>query len=121
MTIVFAVITLVLVVGPVTMADATSSSSQILQGTGSSLASVAMQQWAGQAAEELGVNVNWQVTSSQIGLSKFAQGAVDFGGSDYSYSAGAEVPPVTPYQYIPDVGYGEGFMYNLVGSDGQKI
>jgi ABC-type phosphate transport system substrate-binding protein len=120
--IVFTLITLVVVAGPVTVAAATSSSTlPTLEGTGSSLASPAMQQWVGQAAAELGVNVNWQVSSSQVGLSEFAQGDIDFGGSDFSYSAGAVVPPVVPYQYIPDVGYSEDFMYNLVGNDGQKI
>ena len=65
--------------------------------------------------------MNWQVTSSEIGLSDFAQGSIDFGGSDFSYGAGAVTPPVVPYQYIPDVGYGEVLMYDLTGGDGQKI
>jgi phosphate transport system substrate-binding protein len=121
-----AIIILGVAIGPAAVADAAPSATSsttlpTLEATGSSLAGPAMQQWAGQAAAELGVDVNWQVSSSQVGLSDFAQGQVDFGGSDFTYGAGAVVPPVTPYQYLPDVGYGEALMYNLTGTDGQPI
>ncbi len=111
----------VVMIGPVAVAGASSSTAPTVESTGSSLVSPAMQQWVGQASSELGLNVNWQVSSSPVGLSDFAAGDIDFGGSDFSYNAGTVRPPVAPFQYIPDVGYGEDFMYNLTGSNGQKI
>ena len=43
--------------------------------------------WA-QASTLYGLNINWQVTSSVIGLNNFAQNQVDFAASDIPYSSG---------------------------------
>jgi phosphate transport system substrate-binding protein len=93
-----------------------------LVATGSSFASVAMQQWVGQTDVLYGLDINWQVTSSIIGLNDFVQNQVDFAASDLTYSSGqaAELPD-QPYQYLPDVASGLGFMFNLTGDDGQRI
>jgi phosphate transport system substrate-binding protein len=93
-----------------------------LSATGSSFAAVAMQQWAGQTALLSNFLVNWQVTTSVIGLNTFAQDQVDFAASDLPYSAlQSTYYPTQPYQYLPDVGGGLGLMYNLNGTDGQRI
>ncbi len=100
----------------------TIHSSPSLQATGSSFASVAIQQWVGQTSTLLGLDVNWQVTSSIIGLNDFAANQVDFAASDIPYSSGqAAQVPNQPYQYLPDVGAGLALMYNLRGNDGQRI
>ena len=44
-----------------------------MKSTGSSFAGVAIQQWVGQAATLYGLNINWQVTSSVIGLDDLAK------------------------------------------------
>jgi phosphate transport system substrate-binding protein len=105
-------------VGPATWASASPS----LQVTGSSFAGVAIQQWVGQAETLYGLNINWQVSSSVIGLDNFAQNEIDFAASDIPYSSGqATSTPTVPYQYMPDVAGALAFMYNLNGTNGEKI
>ncbi len=84
---------------------------------------MAIQQWVGQAATLYGLNINWQVSSSVIGLDNFAQNEIDFGASDIPYSSGqATSTPNHPYQYMPDVAGALAFMYNLTGAQtGTKI
>jgi ABC-type phosphate transport system substrate-binding protein len=101
---------------------APAGASPSLQSTGSSFASVAIQQWVGQASTLYGLNINWQVTSSVIGLNNFAQNQDDFVASDIPYSSmQANSTPTVPYQYMPDVAGGLAFMFNLTGNDGQQI
>jgi phosphate transport system substrate-binding protein len=101
---------------------APAGASPSLQSTGSSFASVAIQQWVGQASTLYGLNINWQVTSSVIGLNNFAQNQDDFVASDIPYSSmQANSTPTVPYQYMPDVAGGLAFMFNLNGNDGQQI
>jgi len=71
--------------GPATQASAASPS---LQSTGSSFAGVAIQQWVGEASTLFGLNVNWQVSSSVIGLDDYAENQIDFAASDIPYSSG---------------------------------
>jgi len=100
----------------------TAAASPTLQSTGSSFAGVAIQQWVGQAATLLGLNINWQVSSSVLGLQNFAQNLVDFGASDIPYSSGQSAyTPTVPYEYMPDVAGALAFMYNLTGKTGTPI
>ena len=60
-----------------------------------------MQQWAGETSLLSNFLVNWQVTSSVIGLNTFAQDQVDFAASDLPYSAlQSAYYPEQPYQYL---------------------
>jgi phosphate transport system substrate-binding protein len=94
----------------------------LLQSTGSSFAGVAIQQWVGQSATLYGLNINWQVSSSVVGLNNFGQNQIDFAASDIPYSAQQSTYyPSQPYQYMPDVAGGLSFMFNLNGTDGQQI
>ena len=68
-----------------------------------------------------GLSINWQVTSSVIGLNDFAQNQVDFAASDIPYVAAVHHYPTQPYQYLPDVASGLAFMFNLNGTNGQRI
>lgn len=105
------------------LAPATSAyASASLESTGSSFAGVAIQQWVGQAATLYGLNINWQVSSSVIGLDNFAENEVDFGASDIPYSSDqAQSTPSQPYQYMPDVAGALAFMYNITDKYGQKV
>ncbi|MGA2835350.1 MAG: fibronectin type III domain-containing protein [Acidimicrobiales bacterium] len=90
--------------------------------TGSSYAALAIQQWVGQVSTLFGLDVGWQVSSSVIGLNLFAQNEVDIAASDIPYSAEQSTFfPDQPYQYLPDVAGGLGFMFNLIGTNGQRI
>jgi phosphate transport system substrate-binding protein len=114
-----------LLVAVATLASGQSAawaSSPTMQSTGSSFAAVAIQEWVAQTATLFGLNINWQVQSSVVGLNDFATDAVDFGASDIPYSSQqAQSTPTFPYQYMPDVAGGLSFMYNLDGNDGQRI
>ena len=102
--------------------EAPAWASPSMQSTGSSFAAVAIQEWVGQTSTLYGLNINWQVQSSVVGLNDFAQNQVDFGASDIPYSSQqAQSTPSLPYQYMPDVAGGLSFMYNLNGNDGQRI
>jgi phosphate transport system substrate-binding protein len=102
--------------------QASAWASPSMQSTGSSFAAVAIQEWVGQTSTLYGLNINWQVQSSVVGLNDFAQQQVDFGASDIPYSSDqAQSTPSFPYQYLPDVAGGLSFMYNLNGNDGQRI
>jgi len=93
-----------------------------MQSTGSSFAGAAIQEWVGTSNTLFGLNINWQVQSSIIGLNQFATNQVDFGASDIPYSSGqAQSSPNQPYQYLPDVAGGLAFMFNLNGQDGSQI
>ncbi len=99
-----------------------AGASPSMQSTGSSFASVAIQQWVGQSSTLFGLNINWQVSSSVIGLNNFGQNQIDFAASDIPYSAQQSTYyPTQPYQYLPDVAGGLAFMFNLNGNDGQRI
>ena len=99
-----------------------AGASPTMQSTGSSFASVAIQQWVGQSATLFGLNINWQVSSSVVGLNNFGQNQLDFAASDIPYSAQQSTYyPNQPYQYMPDVAGGLAFMYNLNGNNGQRI
>lgn len=85
-------------------------------GTGSSYAAVAINQWAAQALSLYGLSINYETSSSVIGLDDFAQSQVDFGASEIGYSTGQadDTPPAgDTYQYLPDVAGAECLMYNL--------
>ncbi len=91
-------------------------------GDGSSLASVALQQWAGEVDRTSTFEIDWSVSSSIGGLVDFAGDGIDFAASDLPYSSGASgATPDRPYQYLPDVGVGLGFLVDLTGTDGQRI
>ena len=104
---------------------AAGATSPQLVATGSSYAGVAISQWQGQFNEQDGGDINFTVSSSAVGLNDFCNKTVDFGASDLPYSAGAsactpsQVP--YPYQYVPDVGGGLAFEYNLKTPGGKQI
>jgi phosphate transport system substrate-binding protein len=116
-TIIGAVALLLTLIGPA----GTAQGAPELEATGSSFAALAIDQWVGQVNSLYGLNVNFQVSSSDQGLTAFAQNQVDFGASEFTYGAGNLTAPTVPYQYLPDVGGAVAFMYNLEGINGQRI
>ncbi len=93
--------------------------------TGSSFAGVAISQWQGQFNELDGGNINFNVSSSVIGMNDFCQATVDFGATDIAYSTGQSVCTTNqvpyPFQYMPTVAGGLAFEYNLTGQNGQQV
>jgi phosphate transport system substrate-binding protein len=79
-----------------------------------------MDQWSVQLSQE-GVNLNYSIADSLIGLQEFDQQELDFAGSDFTFQAGGASLPPFPFQYVPDVAYSEALVYNLTGYDGEQI
>jgi phosphate ABC transporter phosphate-binding protein len=95
-----------------------------INGTGSSYAAVAINQWVAQVASLYGDNVNYSTSASVIGLNEFALNQVDFGASEIGYSTGQanNVPPSGySYQYLPDVAGAICLDYNVQSQTGQQI
>jgi ABC-type phosphate transport system substrate-binding protein len=91
-----------------------------LNGSGSSWAAVALNQWAQDLYPD-GLVVNFNEDGSASGRGDYMQGSlVDFAASDPPFrngedelaGTGAEVPSYG-YSYVPDVGGGTAFMYHL--------
>jgi phosphate transport system substrate-binding protein len=94
-------------------------------GTGSSFAAPALDQWSQQVNSLYGDTINYQTSSSVIGLQDYAQGQVNFAASEIGYSTGqsAYLPqsPYAPYQYLPDVAGAICMMFNVQSTTGAKI
>jgi ABC-type phosphate transport system substrate-binding protein len=102
-------------------APASAGTYTTISGSGSSWASVALYQWANDVAPD-GLTVNFNPDGSASGRADYMEGSqVDFTASDPPFrngadelaGTGAEIPE-WGYSYIPDVGGGTAFMYNLV-------
>jgi ABC-type phosphate transport system substrate-binding protein len=100
--------------------DALAGAYATLSGSGSSWASVALDQWA-QDLEPNGLTVNFNPDGSASGRGDYMQGSqVDFAASDPPFRNGkdelAGTGPEDPsygYSYVPDVGGGTAFMYHV--------
>src|SRR5580698_10637152 len=86
--------------------DAGASQPQMTS-TGSSFAGVAISQWQGQFNELDGGNINFNVSSSILGMNDFCAQQVNFGATDISYAtdqSSCQTSAVPyPFQYMPDV------------------
>lgn len=95
---------------------------QTVTGTGSSYAAIAIDAWVSQVFTSLGLSVNYQSSSSVLGLENFAQNLVDFGASEIGYDAGqTQSTPPPGYQYMPTVAGATCLMYNVDGQTGQQV
>ena len=116
--------TALLVDGALTPAPAGAAGPNII-GSGSSYAAVALDQWTAQLAAIAGDSINYQTSSSVIGLNDYAQGQLNFGASEIGYSTGQSAytpqPPYAPYQYLPDVAGAVCMMYNLPSTTGVPV
>jgi phosphate transport system substrate-binding protein len=98
------------------------ASGPLVNGGGSSYAAVAIDQWRAEILSIDGDNINYNTTSSVIGLNEFAENQLDFGASEIGYSTGqASAKPNEPYQYLPDVAGATCLMYNLTDVTGHPI
>jgi ABC-type phosphate transport system substrate-binding protein len=103
-----------------TSSPASAGSYTTLSGSGSSWASVALNEWA-QDVQPNGLTVNFNPDGSASGRGDYMQGSqVDFAASDPPFrngqdelgGTGAESPE-WGYSYVPDVGGGTAFMYHV--------
>jgi ABC-type phosphate transport system substrate-binding protein len=101
-------------------APASAGTYATLNGSGSSWAAVALNQWAQDLYPD-GLTINFNEDGSASGRGDYMQGSlVDFAASDPPFrngadelaGTGAEIPSYG-YSYVPDVGGGTAFMYHL--------
>jgi len=100
---------------PVAAAD------QPVNGSGSTFAAIAIDQWRADAASQLGLEVRYNATGSTTGRTQFAAGVVDWASSDLPYMIGLDAFPSQPYAYMPLVASGIGLLYNLRDAAGDRI
>ena len=100
--------------------DAEASSYTTIDGSGSSWASVALDQWA-KDVQPQGLTINYNPDGSAQGRQDWIQGGlVDYAGSDPPFRSGhdklagtgKEASPWS-YSYVPDTAGGTAFMYHL--------
>lgn len=88
-----------------------------LDGTGSSFASPAIQSWVTTTSNApYDLPITWAPSNSGTGRYEFAAQAVDFGATDTGYVGNVDTtPPSFPFDYVPIVGEGVAFYYNVPG------
>ena len=102
--------------GPATTASAAGPQ---LLGAGSTWVGIAMEQWASDA-QRFGVNVDYSQVGSGQGRQLFSENLIDFAGTEIPFQS-TDQQPRRSYQYIPDVGGGTSFMYNVTAPNGQQV
>jgi ABC-type phosphate transport system substrate-binding protein len=109
-----------------TAPNAKTSNFAQINGSGSSWAALAIDEWTSTLANN-GITINYSPIGSATGRDQFIQGLDDFAGTDPPFRNGgdkiAQTPPEVShygYSYIPDTAGGTAFMYHLdVG--GQQV
>jgi phosphate transport system substrate-binding protein len=88
-----------------------------ISGTGSSFASPAVQSWINAVFNApYNLDVNWTASNSGTGRYLFSSQATDFAVTDTGYVGNTDTtPPSFPFDYVPFVGAGVAFMYNVPG------
>jgi ABC-type phosphate transport system substrate-binding protein len=94
-----------------------ATSRDLIQGTGSSWAALAVQQWIADTTK-IGLKVSYTDPGSAQGRKDFAAGNTDFGVSDIGYQGndprtGENDSSSRAYAYLPIVGGGTAFPYNI--------
>jgi phosphate transport system substrate-binding protein len=103
-----------------------AAAGDLIDGGGSSFVGLIMSQWQGQA-QQRGIRVQYRATGSGNGRLDFISGRNDFSMSDIPFQTeGGEIAQVSgsarkDFRYVTLVAGALGFMFNLVGSNGQKI
>lgn len=96
-----------------------------INGSGSTYVALAMQQWVADAQTN-GLQVNYLPTGSPDGLQSYANGLIDFAGTEAEFSAlsvggGTDVGLGRGYQYVPSTAGAIAVMYNVDDRAGRKV
>jgi phosphate transport system substrate-binding protein len=107
-------INVAVVVLPSTVAGATGTP---INGTGSSFAAPAIEAWINQVASApYNLELSYAASNSGVGRYEFTNQTVDWAVSDIGYVGNTDTtPPSFPFNFIPIVGAGIAFMYNVPG------
>ena len=91
-----------------------------INGGGSSFAELELDQWRRDVAEQ-GLSVNYSSSSSGLGRTQFAQGLVDFAGTDIPYQSEDPVKATQPFLYVNVSAGGLGFMFHVTDTQGNRV
>jgi phosphate transport system substrate-binding protein len=97
-----------------------ASAGSPVTGAGSTFAQIAVDHWRVDAANQLGLTVDYQPAGSAVGRNFFASGLVDFAASDTSFQVG-ENTGARGFAYLPFVAGGTALMFNLRDTADQPI
>jgi ABC-type phosphate transport system substrate-binding protein len=114
---VVAILSLTWIASPATELQAGAVTTQ-LNGAGSSYAAPAIEAWTKAVqSPPYSLSVNFTSTSSGDGRFEFANDTTNFAVTDIAYGIGSTdtTPPTFPFIYVPIVGAGIAFMYNIPG------
>ncbi len=125
---------ILLILVPVVLTGrAASAATAPIAGGGSSFAALEIDQWrANTARSPFNLNVNYVAQGSSFGRQEFIANNLDFGASDIVMQGNEPAQLAQSgrcggqalancFVYVPVSAGGVSFMYNLVGSDGQRI
>ena len=110
------------VAGAVVLQAGAGASGNPLIGTGSSFAAPAIDTWVNAVANApYNLSLSYANTNSGTGRYEFTNQTVHFAVSDIGYGIGNvdTTPPSFPFDYVPIVGEGIAFMYNVPGMTAQ--
>jgi ABC-type phosphate transport system substrate-binding protein len=91
-----------------------------INGGGSSFAELELDQWRRDVAEQ-GLSVNYGSSSSGLGRTQFAQGLIDFAGTDIPYQSEDPVKATQPFLYVNVSAGGLGFMFHVTDTQGNRV
>jgi phosphate transport system substrate-binding protein len=88
-----------------------------ISGTGSAFASPAIDTWINTVFQApYNLSIDWSASNSGTGRYEFTSQTTDFAATDISYVGNTDTtPPSFPFDYVPFVGAGVAFMYNIPG------
>lgn len=100
-----------------TATRATAATPAPISGTGSSFASPAIESWITTVSDApYDLSINWSASNSGTGRFEFTNQTTDFAASDIGYVGNTDTnPPSFPFDFVPFVGAGVAFMYNIPG------
>ncbi|WP_405140218.1 substrate-binding domain-containing protein [Sphaerisporangium sp. NBC_01403] len=118
-------VVLMLMILPASLGAAPAWAASPVNGSGSTFAYVAIQQWMSDVARLQGLSVNFAPKGSTQGRQEFASRQADFASSDVSYNfpggLGVEQDPPFKFTYMPLVAGGTAIMVNLKDNAGRPI
>ena len=97
-----------------------------ITGGGSSFADLEISQWKSDIAKPpYGLSVNYSRAGSTFGRQKYLTGALDFGVSDIQFQPDEQpavaASPRKNFVYVPVSAGALAFMFNVIGTDGNRI
>ena len=105
------------IIGAVALQAEAGAAGAPISGTGSSFASPAIETWVNSTTNApYSLSISWSASNSGQGRYEFTSQTTDFAVSDIGYFGNTDTtPPTFPFDYVPIVGEGVAYYYNIPG------